>query len=83
MSRSFSVAAAVAVLFLTGGRADAQWFKLKTPNVPRMADGKLDTKAPTPRVAGKPDLSGLWRYDPGAYPNNLTVDLSRRNSRRG
>jgi hypothetical protein len=75
MSRSFSVVAAVAVLVLTGARADAQWFKLKTPNVPRTADGKLDTKAPAPRVAGKPDLSGLWRYDSSSYPNNLTVDL--------
>jgi len=75
MSRSFSVAAAVAVLLLTGAPAGAQWFKLKTPNILRTADGKPDAKAPAPRIEGKPDLSGLWRYDSGSYPNNLTVDL--------
>ncbi|HET9832361.1 MAG TPA: hypothetical protein VFP91_11645 [Vicinamibacterales bacterium] len=75
MSRFSSVAAAAAVLILTGAPAGAQWFKLKTPNVPRTADGKLDTKAPSPRMSGKPDLSGLWRYDSSSYPNNVTVDL--------
>ena len=75
MSRFSSVAAAVAVLSLTGAPAGAQWFKLKTPNVPRTADGKLDTKAPSPRLSGKPDFSGLWRYDSNSYPNNVTVDL--------
>jgi hypothetical protein len=75
MSRFSSVAAAVAVLTLAGAPAGAQWFKLKTPNVPRTADGKLDSKAPAPRVAGKPNFSGLWRYDSSSYPNNLTVDL--------
>ena len=74
MSR-FSSAVAAAALLLTCARADAQWFKLKTPNIPRTADGKVDPKAPPPRMSDKPDLSGLWRYDSGSYPNNLTVDL--------
>jgi hypothetical protein len=69
------VVVALAALLLTCVHADAQWFKLKTPNVPRTADGKPDGKAPAPRVSGAPDLSGLWRYDTGPYPNNVVVDL--------
>ena len=75
MSRFSRVATAVAVLFLTGAPAGAQWFKLKTPNVPRTADGKLDAKAPAPKTSGTPDLSGLWRYVADPYTNNVVVDL--------
>ena len=69
------VAAAVAFLLLSCAQAGAQWLKLTTPNIPRAADGKVDTKAPATRVAGKPDLSGLWRYETDAYTNDVTLDL--------
>jgi len=54
---------------------DAQWIQLKTPGLPRTPDGKPDLKAAAPRVSGKPDLSGLWRFNADPYPNNVTVDL--------
>jgi len=39
----------------------AQWPNVRTPGIPRTADGKPDLTAPAPRTAdGKPDLSGLW-----------------------
>jgi Na+/H+ antiporter 1 len=42
-------------------RARAEWLTLRTPGIPRTADGKPDLTAPTPRAPdGKPDLSGLW-----------------------
>jgi hypothetical protein len=66
---SFIVAAAVSL--------DAQWLKLPTPGLPRLADGKPDLRAPAPRTAdGKPDLSGLWSNDGGdRYYNNVAADL--------
>jgi hypothetical protein len=44
----------------------AQWPTFpNTPNVPKLADGKVDLKAPAPRTAdGKPDLSGVWETAP-------------------
>jgi hypothetical protein len=43
------------------GSASAQWLQQRTPNVPRLADGKPNLKASAPRAAdGKPDLSGIW-----------------------
>jgi len=39
----------------------AQWITQRTPGVPRLADGKPNLKAPTPRTReGRPDLSGIW-----------------------
>jgi hypothetical protein len=55
--------------------ADAQWIKLKTPELPRTADGKPNLKAPTPRASGHADLTGLWRVNAGAYTSNVLVDL--------
>src|SRR5882672_2112562 len=42
--------------------AASQWLDLKTPGVPRTADGKPNLTAPAPRTAdGHPELTGLWR----------------------
>src|SRR5215471_3422196 len=39
----------------------AQWITIKTPDVPRLANGKPNLSAPAPRTReGHPDLSGLW-----------------------
>ena len=40
--------------------AFAQWVNLPTPGVPRLRDGRPNLSAKTPRVNGKPDLSGVW-----------------------
>src|SRR4051794_5444236 len=38
-----------------------QWLNLRTPGIPRTADGRPNLAAPAPKTAdGKPDLSGLW-----------------------
>jgi hypothetical protein len=66
------------VVFLASlcGSADGQWLKDKTPGIPRDKDGKPKLDAPAPRLAdGTPDLSGLWRTDPGAYLDNIASDL--------
>jgi len=52
--------AAVTVVF-AASPAGAQWLDLKTPGVPRNADGKPNLTAPAPRAPdGKPDLTGVW-----------------------
>jgi hypothetical protein len=71
-SRILVVAGATMLSAVT---VDAQWITLKTPGLPRTADGKPNLKAPAPRTAGKPDLTGLWRFNSDPYTNNVTVDL--------
>src|SRR5262245_57852534 len=53
---------AASVMFLFGASltANAQWAKFRDPAVPRGKDGKPNLSAPAPRLAGKPDLSGIW-----------------------
>jgi hypothetical protein len=66
-----------AVIVLLGSvTGNAQWIKVKTPGVPRTADGKPNLKAPVPRAGDRPDLSGLWRFDSDPYTSNVTVDLT-------
>jgi hypothetical protein len=57
----------VTVLFLAATlAADAQWLNVPTPGTPRTKDGKPNLTAKTPRLAGKPDLSGVWQVEPAA-----------------
>ncbi len=41
----------------------AQWLNFPTPGTPRTHDGKPNLSAPTPRVGGKPDLTGVWMHE--------------------
>jgi hypothetical protein len=66
--------AAGVVLFVPMA-VQAQWITIKTPGLPRTPDGKPDLKTAAPRVFGKPDLTGLWRFNSDPYTNNVTVDL--------
>ena len=68
---------ACAVLLATVMGAEAQWLKLATPGMPRLADGKPNLAAPAPRTSdGKPDFSGLWKNDGGdRLYNNITADM--------
>ena len=46
----------------------AQWSNVRTPGIPRTADGKPDLTAAAPKAAdGHPDLSGLWLPAPNSY----------------
>jgi hypothetical protein len=56
------VAALICVTFM-GVVTQAQWIGYPTPGIPRLADGTPNLLAPTPRIADKPDLSGLWGPD--------------------
>jgi hypothetical protein len=75
--RSTALLACAAFICVAGIGLDAQWLKLPTPGLPRLADGKPDLAAPAPRTAdAKPDFSGLWKNDGGdRYYNNITADL--------
>jgi hypothetical protein len=75
MARLPGVLFVAGVVTFASATAEAQWIKLRTPGLPRTADGKPDLKSAAPRVAGKPDLTGLWRFDSDPYTNNVTVDL--------
>ena len=56
--------------------ASAQWLKDKTPGLPRDKDGKVQLDAQVPKLPnGTPDLSGIWRAEPGGYLDNIAVDL--------
>ncbi len=70
------VSVVCALATLAPGVAGAQWLKLTTPGIPRTPDGKPNLKAPAPRQGGKPDLSGLWRFNSESYSSNVTVDLT-------
>src|SRR6185437_8440726 len=54
----------------------SQWPDVKTPGVPRLADGKPNLSAPAPKTTdGKPDLSGIWEPNGIKYLINIAADL--------
>jgi hypothetical protein len=68
--------AIAAALWLIPVSLGAQWLDLRTPGIPRTADGKPNLTAPAPRTAaGKPDFSGLWQPEVNPYRFNLIQDL--------
>jgi len=71
------VAVVFSVLALTcSAHVFAQWVTYPTPNVPRLADGKPNLKAPAPRQPdGKPDFIGFWQPD---RERECTPDLGSR-----
>jgi hypothetical protein len=42
---------------------DAQWLDYRDPRIPRTADGKPNLSAASPRLNGKPDLTGVWQTE--------------------
>ena len=53
--------------------ASAQWLNYPDKRIPRTKDGKPNLAAPTPRVNGRPDISGLWQAErtPGGEYDNV------------
>src|SRR5207237_3946694 len=43
--------------------AHAQWLNHPDRHIPRTKDGKPNLTAPTARVNGKPDISGVWEAE--------------------
>ena len=52
------------LLLATLSPLHAQWLNQPSPGTPRTKDGKPNLFAKAPRLAGKPDLSGVWQVEP-------------------
>src|SRR5215510_9417324 len=75
MSRKLRLIVIAIALLAAVQPADAQWLKIKTPGIPRTADGKPNMKAPVPRQSDRLDLTDLWRFTADPYAANVSVDL--------
>lgn len=65
-------AALLVIAFATA--LPAQWLGMRTPGIPRTANGKADLTAPTPRTPdSKPDLTGLWEFPIDVAIGNITM----------
>jgi hypothetical protein len=53
----------LAILLATAMPVAAQWLNYPDSRTPHTRDGKPNLSAPTPRVQGKPDLSGVWQAE--------------------
>jgi hypothetical protein len=68
--------AIVAIVCLVPVSLSGQWLRLRTPGIPRTAEGKPNLTAPAPRAPdGKPDLSGLWLPDANPYGLDVIQNL--------
>jgi hypothetical protein len=54
----------VATLLAVASTASGQWIRYKESGVPRTRDGLVNLNAATPKLDGKPDLSGVWLAEP-------------------
>jgi hypothetical protein len=53
----------VLTLLAAAALSSGQWINEPARGVPRTRDGKPNLAAPAPRVAGKPEFTGLWQTD--------------------
>lgn len=50
-------------LLLAAVFSSGQWINEPARGVPRTRDGKPNLAAPAPRIAGRPDFTGIWQTD--------------------
>src|SRR5690348_6355054 len=66
------------VLAASAMPAQAQWQRVRDASVKSSRDGSPNLSAPTPRIRGTPDLSGVWQPDGEPLPagvDAIEVDL--------
>src|SRR4051812_14013239 len=61
--------AVTGVIVLLCANAAAQWTVYPAQGLPRLANGQVDLRAPTPKAPdGRQDLSGIWQRGRAAKP---------------